>query len=224
VLAAQRAMAHAGRMVRTAAASDAGDEASWAAGPGGRLTAAEDAMTALQTATTEQREQLARLLGSTGGGGLAERPRLALTDALTGSLLALTDLPGLRRAAHCDRPACRRRPDTCDHDLTGRPGLGPPPPTDGYRPGAELDRFVRARDRRCRFPGCRRPVPRTGELDHDRRYPDGPTAATNLVGYCTANHRGKHQAPGWRHQLHPDGRLTVTTPTGLSTTTDPPPY
>jgi hypothetical protein len=67
-------------------------------------------------------------------------------------------------------------------------------------------------------------VPRGGELDHDHRWPDGPTAAPNLTGYCTRHHRGKHQAPGWRHRLHPDGRLTVTTPTGLTTTTWPPRY
>ena len=156
--------------------------------------------------------------------GLVERPRIAVTDAVTGALLALTDLTGLRRVAHCGLAACRRRPHACTHDLTGRPGLGPPPPTEGYRPGAGLDRFLRARDRRCRFPGCRRPVPHGGELDHDTAYPDGPTDATNLLGYCTANHRGKHQAPGWRHELAPDGTLTVTTPTGLVAVTTPPPY
>ncbi|OMQ14459.1 hypothetical protein A7K94_0216460 [Modestobacter sp. VKM Ac-2676] len=31
-------------------------------------------------------------------------------------------------------------------------------------------------------------------------------------------------APGWRSRLHPDGRLTVTTPTGLTSTTTPPRY
>ncbi len=66
---AQEAVAHAGAMVRTAAASDAGDEAAWQAGPGGRLTAAEDTMTALAAAATAQREELGRLLGTTGGGG-----------------------------------------------------------------------------------------------------------------------------------------------------------
>ncbi|MBJ7453493.1 MAG: HNH endonuclease, partial [Blastococcus sp.] len=93
-----------------------------------------------------------------------------------------------------------------------------------YRPGAGLDRYLRARDRRCRFPGCRRPVPRGGELDHDRPWPGGPTSATNLVGYCTPHHRGKHQAPGWRHHLAADGTLTVTTPSGLRATTTPPPF
>jgi len=67
-------------------------------------------------------------------------------------------------------------------------------------------------------------VPRGGELDHDTRYPDGPTSAANLVGYCTADHRGKHQAPGWQQRLDPDGTLTVITPTGLVAVTTPPPY
>jgi hypothetical protein len=67
-------------------------------------------------------------------------------------------------------------------------------------------------------------VPRGGELDHDRRYPDGPTSAANLVGYCTGHHRGKHQAPGWQFTLDAYGTLTVTTPSGLTATTTPPPY
>ena len=52
----------------------------------------------------------------------------------------------------------------------------------------------------------------------------GPTSAANLAGYCTGHHRGKHQAPGWRHALAADGTLTVTTPTGLTAVTTPPPY
>ena len=158
------------------------------------------------------------------GVGWPTRPRLALTDAVSGALLTLTDLPGLRRAAHCGTRGCRRRPEACAHDLTGRPGLTRPAPTGGYTPGAALDRHVRARDRRCRFPGCRRRVPAAGELDHHRRWPGGETAAANLAGYCTGDHRGKHQAPGWRHHLAPDDTLSVTTPTGLTAVTTPPPY
>jgi hypothetical protein len=178
----------------------------------------------LRACSGDQRERLADLLSATGGGGLAERPRIVLTDALSGVLLALTDLPEMRRVGTCRARQCRRDPARCNHDLTGRPGLGPPGPTDGYRPSAPLDRWVRARDRRCRFPGCRRRVPRGGELDHDRPYPLGPTSAANLTGYCTGHHRGKHQAPGWRHVLAPDGTLTVTTPTGLTAVTTPAPY
>jgi hypothetical protein len=221
---ADEALAHAHRMVSTAAVADADDEAIWQNGAGGRLTNAGTALEALRSCTATQRAQLAALFDRTAGGGLAERPRVALTDALSGALLGLADLPALRRAGSCGAPACRRDPARCTHDLTGRPGLGPPGPTDGYRPSAALDRWVRARDPSCRFPGCRRRVPTTGELDHNTPYPNGPTSAANLAGYCTTDHRGKHQAPGWRHDLAPDGTLTVTTPTGLTAVTTPPPY
>ncbi|SOC50731.1 hypothetical protein SAMN05660748_3490 [Blastococcus aggregatus] len=221
---ARRTLARAERTVRTAAAADAADEDAWQAGVGGRLADAEDALAVLRSASSAQRDLVADLLAMTGGGGLAERPRIALTDALTGALVALSDLPGLRRVGSCGRAACRRSGACCDHELTDRPGLGPPGPTDGYRPGAELDRFVRGRDRRCRFPGCRRRVPRGGELDHSVPYPLGSTSAANLAGYCTTDHRGKHQAPGWEHRLDADGTLTVTTPTGLIAVTTPPPY
>ncbi|WP_244522317.1 HNH endonuclease signature motif containing protein [Geodermatophilus africanus] len=225
VHAARTALGHAARSVRTAAQADAADEAVWAAGPAGQVGAATDTLGALAVAADAQRERLAALLDATAGGGLADRPRLVLADAVSGALLTLTDLPGLRRTGTCGKPACRRRPQSCTHDLTGRPGLAPPDPTDGYRPTAALDRQGRARDRRCRFPGCRRRVPDAGELDHHRPHAvGGRTAAANLAGYCTGDHRGKHQAPGWRHDLAPDGTLTVTTPTGLTAVTEPPPY
>jgi len=220
---AQQALGQAERLVRTAERADAADEATWQTGPAGRVDAAQDALGALAAAADADRQSLAALLARTAGGGLADRPRIALVDALTGALVALTDLPELRRTGHCGAPACRRAPRSCTHDLTGRPGLGAPGPTDGYRPGAALDRFVRARDRRCRFPGCRRPVA-AGELDHCVRYPDGPTSATNLGGFCVGNHRGKHQAPDWTYELAADGVLTVTTPTGLTASTAPPPF
>ncbi|MGY1809726.1 hypothetical protein ACI8AF_20360 [Blastococcus sp. SYSU D00669] len=55
-------------------------------------------------------------------------------------------------------------------------------------------------------------------------YPLGATSAANLTGYCTGDHRGKHQAPGWSRELADDGRLTVTTPSRLVATTEPPPF
>jgi hypothetical protein len=222
-LVAQQALGRAERLVSTAARADARDEAGWRAGPAGRVTAAADALQALAAAAEADRRALAGLLAQTAGGGLVDRPRIALVDALSGALVSLTDLPGLRRAGQCGRPACRRAPAGCAHDLTGRPGLGAPGPTAGYRPGAALDRFLRARDRRCRFPGCRRPVA-TGELDHRIRHPQGPTSVTNLAGFCVGHHRGKHQASGWVFHLAPDATLTVTTPTGLTAVTTPPPF
>ena len=224
VYTARLALGAAQRRVRTAGKADAADEARWQAGAAGRVSAAGDALAALAAAADTQREQLAALLTATAGGGLADRPRIAVTDAVSGALLALTDLPGLRRAGHCGRPACRRRPLACGHDLTGRPGLGAPGPSVGHDPSAALDRFTRARDRRCRFPGCRRRVPADGELDHVHAWPDGPTAAGNLAGLCTPDHRGKHQAPGWTHTMTPDGTLSVTSPSGLTAVTEPPPY
>jgi len=202
---AEQALARAGARVRLAAQVDAADEQAWRTGSGGRVEAAEDAMTALLAATAADRAALHALLRRTAGGGLADRPRLALVDALSGALVALTDLPGLTRAVR-DGVA-----------------VGAPPPTDGYRPGAALDRFIRHRDRRCRFPGCRRPVS-TGELDHRIAWPDGPTDVTNLAGLCTGDHRGKHQAPGFSYDGRPDGTLLVTTPSGITVTTEAPPF
>ncbi|WP_448640663.1 DUF222 domain-containing protein [Geodermatophilus sp. URMC 63] len=221
---ARLALGAAERMVATARRADAADETAWQTSPAGEVNTAADALGALAAATDTQRGDLAALLATTAGGGLADRPRLALVDAVSGALLVLTDLPGLRRTAHCGARACRRRPGTCGHDLTGRPDLTVPAPADGYRPAAALDRFVRARDRHCRFPGCRRRIPRVGELDHVTPHPDGETSATNLAGFCTTHHRGKHQAPGWTHTLTPEGTLTVTTPTGLTAVTTPPPF
>ncbi|MDP9428953.1 MAG: HNH endonuclease, partial [Actinomycetota bacterium] len=161
----------------------------------------------------------------TAGGGLADRPRLVLTDAVTGALLTLTDLPGLRRAGHCGRPGVppparglRARPDRPPRP--GRPWPQPrlPPPS---RSGPLRPRP----DRRCRFPGCRRRIPAAGELDHIRRYPDGDPARRTWPATAPATtHRGKHQAPGWTYRLTPDGTLTVTTPSGLTAVTEAPPY
>ncbi|WP_336030036.1 HNH endonuclease signature motif containing protein [Geodermatophilus sp. FMUSA9-8] len=206
LLAAEQAVGRARQLVATAERADTADETTWAESAAGRVSGAADAIAALAAAAEGARLHLGDLLDRTAGGGLADRPRIAVTHALTGTLLALTDLPGLRRATRAGT------------------GLHAPGASGGYRPGAALDRHVRARDRRCRFPGCRRPVPKKGELDHATPWPLGPTSAGNLTGFCTGHHRGKHQAPGWRHDLQPEGTLTVTTPSGLTASTEPPPY
>ncbi|HYO37392.1 MAG TPA: HNH endonuclease, partial [Geodermatophilus sp.] len=131
VHAARLALGHAQRSVRTAQRAAAAEEAAWQASPAGRVDAATDALAALAAAADTQREDLADLLAATAGGGLADRPRIVLADAITGAFGTLTDLPGLRRAAHCGKSACRRRPETCSHDLTGRPGLRAATATDG---------------------------------------------------------------------------------------------
>ena len=211
-----------GSLVRTAVAADAADEAGWQAGPAGRVDDADGRARPRCGRCTDGAagSWLADLLVTTGGGGLAERPRIALTDALSGALLALTDLPGLRRAGTCGAAACRRDPARCTHDLAaGRAG---PTRADRRLPAVGAAGPLGPR------PGPALPVPRLSPAGAARRrtrprppLSAGPTSAGNLAGYCTGHHRGKHQAPGWRHELAPDGTLTVTTPTGLTAVTTP---
>jgi hypothetical protein len=105
-------------------------------------------------------------------------------------------------------------------------GLGPPPPVDRYAPSAAQIRFVKARDRHCRFPGCARPaeyvdldhvVPR----DHDDPAAGGRTCVSNLVCLCRRHHRLKTHAPGWVFAMDADGTLHVTPPGGPTRTTRP---
>jgi hypothetical protein len=136
---------------------------------------------------------------------LAERPRIAIAEQLSGELMALTDSTELRGAATAGR------------------GLGPPPGTEAYRPTDPLYRFVQLRDRRCRFPGCRTPA-RCCDLDHQVPHPHGMTAHDNLACLCEHHHRLSHQAPGWRLHRDPDGGLVWTLPSGRTVTTHPPAF
>ena len=80
-------------------------------------------------------------------------------------------------------------------------------------------KLVRARDRRCRFPGCTVAAVFC-DLDHVRPWPAGPTTDTNLICLCRRHHRVK-QRPGWHVILATDGIATWTDPTGRVRTTDP---
>ena len=109
----------------------------------------------------------------------------------------------IRHAATCGRPACRTGRRPCTH---------PPadPASARRRDTARLPprrrrshRFVRARDRRCRFPGCRAAAIRC-DLDHNIPWPAGATSADNLCCLCRHHHRLSHQAPGWT--MHPPAR------------------
>jgi hypothetical protein len=168
--------------------------------------------------------RLAGLLGlrTIAGTALARLPQIAIVEELSGQLLALTSAAGIRRAATCGHPACRTGCRRCTHQPSG-PGLGSLPDTLGYSPSKPLGAFVRARDRRCRFPGCRAAAIRC-DLDHAMPWPAGPTSADNLCCLCRHHHRLSHQAPGWRMRLLPDGGLEWTTPGGDRITTHPPAY
>ena len=167
---------------------------------------------------------LAGLLGvrTIAGTALAELPAIAVVEEISGQLLALTTAAWIRAAATCGRRACRSGKQACTHPADG-PGLGPPPVTPGYRPSEPMQRFVRARDRRCRFPGCRAPATRC-DLDHNQPWPLGATSADNLCCLCRHHHRLSHQAPGWKMRRLADGGLEWTTPGGDRITTHPPRY
>ncbi|MDQ1217564.1 HNH endonuclease signature motif containing protein [Microbacterium arborescens] len=93
---------------------------------------------------------------------------------------------------------------------------------DSYRPTAAMVRLLRARDRHCRFPGCRQPAIRC-ELDHTIAASDGgPTHVCNLAHLCKRHHDVKHHTR-WRVQQLPGGRLVWTSPTGRIYREDAPP-
>jgi hypothetical protein len=81
-----------------------------------------------------------------------------------------------------------------------------------YRPPAGLADFVRARDRTCRFPGCRRPAEKC-ELDHAIAYPEGSTCAENLGPLCTHHHQLKHRSD-WQCERLDNGDYRWISPAG----------
>ncbi len=81
------------------------------------------------------------------------------------------------------------------------------------RPTTSQARQVRARNRTCVFPGCRRPA-RSSDLDHTRRHTDGgPTLEWNLAPLCEYHHRAKDEG-GWRYRRRPNGDHIWTSPHG----------
>lgn len=93
---------------------------------------------------------------------------------------------------------------------------------DRYRPGEALRRRLRARDQRCRFPGCGMPS-RENDLDHtvDAAL-GGATDEANLGTLCRRHHVLKHHSP-WRVAQFGDGLLEWTSPTGRVYIDRPPP-
>ncbi|WP_240482591.1 HNH endonuclease signature motif containing protein [Microbacterium arborescens] len=93
---------------------------------------------------------------------------------------------------------------------------------DTYRPTAAMARLLRARDRHCRFPGCRQPAIRC-ELDHTIAASDGgATHVCNLANLCKRHHDVKHHTR-WRVRQLPGGLLVWTSPTGRIYREDAPP-
>jgi hypothetical protein len=172
---------------------------------------------------------LRELLTHLGALGVQAPPGGSLAVALTdddGALLATATTAELSRLAargcpHHDDTAHGDADTAADGDC-GCPVLGQPDEVPGYDRSAAQERFIRLRDRTCRHPGCSQPAGRT-DLDHVVAYDcGGRTACDNLCCLCRSHHRLKTFARGWRFQLHPDGTLRVTTPSGVTRSTRPP--
>jgi hypothetical protein len=94
------------------------------------------------------------------------------------------------------------------------------PPEAGYRPSAELERFIRCRDMTCRFPGCDQPAEFT-DIDHTIPYPSGLTHPSNLKCLCRKHHLLKTFWTAWREVQWRDGTIVWTSPSGQTYVTRP---
>jgi hypothetical protein len=86
---------------------------------------------------------------------------------------------------------------------------------DRYQPTAAQRRFLNARDRHCRMPGCRRPA---RQCDHDHTLDHavgGRTDIRNLACLCKRHHTLKH-ATEWTVSQLRDGTLEFVSPAGRS--------
>ncbi|CAB4811588.1 unannotated protein [freshwater metagenome] len=84
---------------------------------------------------------------------------------------------------------------------------------ESYEPPQALKDFLIARDRTCRFPGCRRSAA-LSDLDHAKSWEEGgSTSAENLGALCRRHHRLKTH-DGWSVTSHGDGSCTWISPLG----------
>ena len=82
-----------------------------------------------------------------------------------------------------------------------------------YQPPQALIDFLIARDRTCRFPGCRRSAA-LSDLDHAQSWETGgETNAANLGLLCRRHHRMKTHG-GWSLESNPDGSCLWKSPKG----------
>jgi hypothetical protein len=141
---------------------------------------------------------------------------ISLVDPVSGRLRAVVTRAEL---AALVRRGCPTHPggQPCECPVLDRPD-----PVDRYRPSAAQYRFVKTRDRTCRWPGCTNSVA-WADLDHVVAHACGrQTACENLCCLCRRHHRLKTHSPGWLFVMTDDGVFTVTSPAGISRTTWPP--
>jgi hypothetical protein len=84
---------------------------------------------------------------------------------------------------------------------------------ESYEPPQALRDFLIARDRTCRFPGCRRSA-LLSDLDHARSWESGgATSLENLGALCRRHHRMKTHG-GWSIESYSDGSCLWKSPAG----------
>jgi hypothetical protein len=82
-----------------------------------------------------------------------------------------------------------------------------------YEPPQALRDFLIARDRTCRFPGCRRSAI-LSDLDHAQSWETGgATSLENLGALCRRHHKLKTHH-GWKIESFPDGSCRWISPAG----------
>jgi hypothetical protein len=82
-----------------------------------------------------------------------------------------------------------------------------------YTPPQELVDYLLARDRICRFPGCRR-TGQSSDIDHAQSWETGgETNPANLGLLCRRHHRMKTHG-GWSLESNPDGSCLWKSPNG----------
>lgn len=144
------------------------------------------------------------------------------------SLLGLNDEPGLvedtavaaatvRRVAHARGGVWRR---IVTDEATG---YAMNAVVRSYRPPEAMARVVRARDARCRAPGCTRPAAGC-DLDHVHEWHDGgQTCGANLADLCRPHH-SKKTRHHWAAAIADDGRIQWRLPDGRTYATFPMDY
>ena len=82
-----------------------------------------------------------------------------------------------------------------------------------YQPPQALIDFLIARDRTCRFPGCRRSAA-LSDLDHAQSWEEGGTTSLDNLGALCRRHHLLKTHGGWDIESRADGSCTWTSPLG----------
>lgn len=84
----------------------------------------------------------------------------------------------------------------------------------------DMRRWLRTRDRTCRFPGCNRAAARC-DIDHTRDWHyGGESAHDNLAHLCPLHHAMKHNT-AWSMKQRPDGTIDWVSPARRHYSTEP---